>query len=305
MEKILITGGNGFIGSHLGDMLAARGNSVTLLDVNFDWHTYESSCNKIFCDVLDYQGLKDAVKTADVIVHLAAVSRVEDGEMDPNRCMSVNLDGTRNVIRVVCEGGKYLIFASSKEVYGDLDVFPVKEESQKRPISTYARSKFLAEQLVTDAGGTKDLRYVITRLSSVFGSLRDRNERVVPTFVRQAFSGEGITIHGGQQLMDFNFVDDVVDVLSLIVEEIRDVIGEDYNIVTGHSVTALELAQLVKRYTGSQSPLIFQNEKEFYVHKFLADPSKINSIIRGKTKLRVVEEGLDIYIQKVLNHKFP
>lgn len=296
--NVLITGGNGFIGSHLAESFANRGHSVTSLDLRFDGNTRDSGARKIIGDILDYWTVFEAARFSDLTVHLAAVSRVEDGERDPMKCVAVNLHGARNVIKVASQQGKALIFASSREVYGDPKVFPVREETPKQPKSVYGRTKLAAEEMLMEAGRANGLRYVITRLSNVFGSMRDRTERVVPTFVRQAISGEGITIHGGQQSMDFTLIDDVSETLTTLAENFDAVQGQDYNIVTGRSHSILELATMVKEQTRSMSRLSFEDERKSYAHKFLADPSKIKSFLNGRRSVRGIDEGLEIYVRR-------
>jgi UDP-glucose 4-epimerase len=301
MKSVLITGGNGFIGSHLGELLAKEGRFVTLLDLRFDWHSIGLDCNKVVCDVLNRPGIEAAAEDVDAIIHLAAVSRVEDGEKDPQRCMSVNVEGTKNVVNIAAKGHIPLVLVSSREVYGNATRLPITEGSQKRPLSMYARSKLEVERLATRAREESRLQFVILRLSNVYGSVRDREERVIPTFVRQASAGQDITIHGGSQSVDFTFVDDVVRAISQLALKVGELEGEDYNIVTGHSITVNDLALLAKEYTNSRSAFAIQGERGYFAHEFAADPTKINGFLRrsGNPTLRPVEEGLGIYVQRV------
>jgi nucleoside-diphosphate-sugar epimerase len=299
LSKVLITGGNGFVGSHVADRLLARGNFVRLLDLNFDWHSADSSAERVVCDVLDYNGLRRAAESVDAILHLAAVSRVEDAERDPERCIRVNVGGTMNVIRVARETSKALVFASSREVYGDAEALPVNEETPKRPLSAYARSKLAAENLLAEAGMTEGLRYTIVRLSNVFGSPRDRRERVVPTFVRQALAGQPLTIHGGAQCMDFTFIDDVADAVASIAENPDRSTGEDYNVVSGRSHTVIELARMVRRYTRSKSEFTFEEPRAYYAGRFIASAAKIDALAERQNSVRGLDEGLPLCIDRV------
>jgi nucleoside-diphosphate-sugar epimerase len=299
MKNILITGGNGFVGSHLSDALSVRGHTITLVDLTFDLHTADSKARKVVCDVLDYENLRDASKDAEITVHLAGISRVEDGEKAPEECRRVNLGGTRNVVRIASEERKGLVFASSREVYGNADALPVDEDSPKQPVSVYAQSKLSSEELLAEAGRTGRFPYMIARLSNVYGSTRDRPERVVPTFVRQALSGEGLTIQGGSQTADFTFIDDVAEALARFAESVRMISGESYNIVTGHSYSIVELAEMVKRLTRTRSQFEFQDGKDYYAKEFSADPTKVRAYLGGKVRLRGLEEGLELYLQRV------
>ena len=276
---------------------------MTLLDLGFDWHTEGLDCKKVVCDVLDQRGIETATGDADVVVHLAAVSRVEDGERDPQRCSLVNVEGTRNVVRMATKAQLPLVLVSSREVYGNVTNLPITEGSPKQPISTYARSKLEAERLAIRARKESRLRYVILRLSNVYGSVRDRKERVIPTFVSQASENHDITIHGGTQSMDFTFVDDVVRAISQIVAGVDGVGGDDFNVVTGHSITVADLARLVKELTHSSSTFAFQKERGYFAHEFVADPTKIRDFLKGNGDfaLRPVEEGLGVYVQRAIH----
>jgi nucleoside-diphosphate-sugar epimerase len=299
LSRVLITGGNGFVGSHVARCLLARGNEVRLLDLSFDWRSAGSSAEKVSCDVLDYDGVRSAAESVDAIVHLAAVSRVEDAERDPETCATVNVRGTANVVRVARETSKALVFASSREVYGDAERFPVDEETPKRPLSVYARSKLAAENLVAEAGRREGLRCTIVRLSNVFGSPRDRRERVVPTFVRQALAGHPLTIHGGAQCMDFTFIDDVAEVIASIAENPDPWRGEDYNVVSGRSHSVIDLARMVLRYTHSKSDFCFEKERSFYARRFVGSSAKLDSMVGRRGAVRGLNEGLPLYVDRV------
>src|SRR5438093_11444301 len=140
MSRILITGGNGFIGSHLAEKLLARGDSVALLDLKFNANTRFLDCEKIRGDIRDYQTVRQAVDGKDAVIHLAAVSRVAWGQQDPFNCWLTNQVGTINVLEACnnAESNPVLLEASSRDVYGQPLYRPLNDGHQTRPTSRYA-----------------------------------------------------------------------------------------------------------------------------------------------------------------------
>src|SRR5438445_9929547 len=143
ISKILRTGGNGFIGSHLAEKLLARGDSVSLLDLKFNTNTRFLDCDKIRGDIRDYEIVRKAVDGKDAVFHLAAVSRVAWGQEDPFNCWLTNQVGTINVLEAStrAESKPVLLEASSREVYGEPIYLPVNECHTKRQKSVYGFTK--------------------------------------------------------------------------------------------------------------------------------------------------------------------
>lgn len=300
--RILVTGGNGFIGSHLADELISQGFKVTLLDLSFDDNTKHLDCEKVSGDILNPDYLS-SLPGYDVTVHLAAISRVEIGQEKPSECMKVNVQGTLNVVRAVSKNSGVLVYGSSREVYGQPSRNPVREDDPKAPISIYGVSKLGAEGLVECFSRSHGLRYVIVRFSNVYGSPRDLPERVTPRFMKLAFSGEPITVHWGKQALDFNFIDEVIKGLATAVklagENDSDVISNDFNLVSGKAVSILTLARAVKRVCNSKSEIAVEERRgDFDVTRFLGDPTKSRRHLGYKPRL-ALEEGLKIYGDRI------
>src|SRR6266571_2588203 len=188
MDRVLITGGNGFIGSHLAERLEELGHSVTLFDVHFNGNTTSLRGPKIRGDIRDYPVVKDAVAGHDAVFHLAAVSRVAWGQMDPYTCWTTNQLGTLNVLEACrkSESRPLLFYASSREVYGEPQYLPVDENHPKKPLSVYGMTKLCAERACgsySDPSLSPAVNPVIFRFSNVYGSERDLPERVIRRFV--------------------------------------------------------------------------------------------------------------------------
>ncbi len=304
--KILITGGNGFIGSHLADVLMDRGYEITLLDAVFTRNTKHLKCEKIVGDVCNIEILKNATDGHDVIVHLAAVSRVEWGQKDPEKCLSVNVLGTLNAIKASLRNKSVFVYVSSREVFGEPQNSPVKEEDPKKPISVYGVSKLTSELLNNTYALTSDLKYTILRYSNVYGSPRDLPERVIPRFMDAALSGQPLTVYGGDQILDFNFIDDVVQGTVSVVEKAVDgdprIVNNDINLVSGRGTSISQLAKIILQVTKSDSEIIVSDKRSYDVSNFVGDTGKAYCLL-GYKPSHSLKEGLNIYRRRLQEEK--
>ena len=302
--RVLITGGNGFIGSHLAESMLSRGHSVVLMDLKFGQNTAELSCDKIVGDVSDINSFKRVPTDFDLIFHAAAVSRVEWGELDPEKCLKTNVLGTMNTVTWVAGQvhPPQLVFASSREVYGDPTVFPVTEQHPRNPVSIYGVSKTTAEDLIKHWASSKALKYTIVRLTNVFGSTRDLPERAIPNFVHKAIRNEPLVINGGEQVIDFIYYEDVINDLIQLFEFVQaknaKCTNTVFNLATGEGHSIRQLAELVRKLTNSSSTLTIVPRRDYDVRKFIGDSSKAQEAlhIRPRTDL---EKGLEKYIMQV------
>jgi nucleoside-diphosphate-sugar epimerase len=303
ISKILITGGNGFIGSHLAEKLQAGGDSVSLLDLKFNSNSRLLDCEKIRGDIRDYQTVKMAVDGKDAVIHLAAVSRVAWGQQDPFNCWLTNQVGTVNVLEACrkAESRPVLLEASSREVYGEPLYLPVNEGHPKRPKSVYGLTKLCAERACLSYSDTSGLdrsvNHVIMRFSNVYGSERDLPERVIPKFMNKALRGEDIILYGGEQILDFTFIDDTISgimkLASTCLEGDSSIFGEDFHFVTGRGVSVSELANMIVSLVGSRSKVIHGASNSFEVRKFVGDLTKSHKILGYEPRVSL-EHGLRI-----------
>lgn len=303
--NILITGGNGFIGSNLAERLLNRGDSVTLFDLQFTTNTLKVNCEKIIGDVKDYASIAKAMIDKDVVFHFAAVSRVAWGEQDPLLCWQTNLMGTINVLEAcrTLDPTPQMFYASSREVYGDPQYFPVDESHPKQPKSLYGLSKQAAEQACLSYFDMYGLPVVIFRFSNVYGGIRDLPERVIPKFMHQALANTDIQLYGGEQILDFTFIDDTVNGImatySHVCEKGQDALGEAFHFVTGRGVSVSQLAHMIVDEVTSASNILTIAPKRFDVHKFIGDPAKAYRTI-GYRPTTQLEDGLRVLKEKML-----
>jgi len=291
--KVLITGGNGFIGSHLAEKLIDQGDEVVLFDNVFNGNSKGIKCRKITADIRDYAAVRGAVNGIDAVIHFAAVSRVAWGQERPRECIETNSVGTANVLEAVREAGNsaYVFLGSSREVYGEPESLPVNETHTKNPISIYGISKLSGEKLAVSYRKYFKTKIVIFRFSNVYGSQRDLPERVVPNFVISAIRNNPLKINGGTQVLDFTFLGDTIDGIIRALKDREKIEGGDFHFVTGRGTSVKELADMVLKASGSSSVVEVKGDKSFDVRKFVGDYSKAKAVL-GWIPKTSLEEGL-------------
>ena len=223
-RHVLITGSHGLIGTALGVELEKAGYAVERLDLRGG----EGSRG----DILDRAAVERAIDGCIGVVHLAAVSRVIDGERAPEVCWRTNVDGTRNVIEAALAELRrpWVIYASSREVYGQPGALPASEDAALAPVNIYGRSKVAAEDLTAKA----DLVTAIVRFSNVYGWVGDHADRVVPAFARQAAAGLPLRVDGSGHTFDFTHLDDTVrGVLAVVAQLVAGYVHTCALLVTG------------------------------------------------------------------------
>lgn len=287
VRPIVITGSAGLIGTALIQRLTRCGRSVVGLDVR-------QGVAALTADILDWNPTSDGLTEIEGIIHLAAVSRVIDAEVDPLRCVQVNVDGTRRLLEIASTSRKrpWFLYASSREIYGQQNAMPVAENADARPINIYAKSKWVAEGLVNAARVT-GLRTGIMRFSNVYGAVRDHATRVVPAFVAQALANKPLRIEGSHHTFDFTYIDDVADAIVRLVEymDSTNTAPPPLHFVTGRATTLGELAGLTIALTDSSAICEDAPPRNFDVAHFVGDPAYSASLLRWSAE-HSLEQGL-------------
>ena len=309
ISRVLITGGNGLIGSHLAEKLEDAGDSVALLDLKFNSNTQSLNCEKLHGDIRDYPTVRKAVDGKDAVFHFGAVSRVAWGQEDPFNCWLTNQIGTLNVLEACrkTDSRPVLLEASSREVYGEPLYLPVNEDHPKNPKSVYGVTKLSAERACLsysdESNIARPVNCVIMRFSNVYGSERDLPERVVPKFMNKALRGEDLALYGGEQILDFTFIDDTVSGImkaySASLKSDAGIFGEAFHFVTGRGVSVSELARMIIDIVGSGSKIIHEPSNSFEVRKFIGDPSKAEKILGYKPTVNL-EHGLRALMDRMV-----
>ncbi|RLF10811.1 MAG: epimerase [Thermoprotei archaeon] len=257
--SVLVTGGAGYIGSALVSELLDNGYEVISIDdlSRGDYRHLEDRANDSrlkpivgdICDIVKLEKIVKEAKHVDAIFHLAAVPGLKLCQANPLKAIMTNICGTYNVLEVAKKFKiDKVIFTSSAAVYGDPLKVPLEETHPKRPKNLYGITKLAAELLLINYYQEHNLPIVILRLGNVYGlGLFTYWESVIPKFVRQALSGEALTIFGtGEQTRDFIHVQDVVKALKLALDA-EDVAGEIFNVGTGEPVSVNTVAEMVSK----------------------------------------------------------
>lgn len=249
---VVVTGGAGFIGSHLVDKLVARGYMVRVID-NLSLGN-ENNVNKGADfwrkDIRNLGKIKPLFKNVDYVFHCAAMPRIQPSIKNPNESFTNNLLGTHNVLMAAKEAGvKRVIYSGSSSVYGDQCISPLAETLIPNPKNPYALHKLMAEQLCLKFTEWHDLPTVCLRYFNVYGERQPTEgayATVVGIFLRQKERGEPLTIVGdGRQRRDFTYVNDVTEANWMAMKSFR-VVGEVINVGTGRNHSINELADLIE-----------------------------------------------------------
>ena len=293
--KILVTGGAGFIGHHLANRLAEH-HTVVVYDNLYTGDSRRLNYNIGFVKgyLMDLTHLSKASRDADVIYHLAAISRVLESVKHPRLCFDTNVTGTFNVVEVAQEHNCKIIYASSREVYGDAQYLPVDEEHPLNPKNPYGASKLAGEIMIRAMAATYEMQYAIIRLANVYG--KGDFSRVIPTFLHNIKEGKDLVIYGSpSKIVDFIHVNDVVDALIACL----DVDEQTMNIGSGVGTTLGELADIFKSFnTSTKVRVVEGNTCE--VDRYIANIDKARNHIDFKPSIKL-REGIHELIEDTLS----
>jgi len=292
---ILITGSAGVIGSALTDALEAIGETVVPLDLNARNRAHRG-------DVRNPEDVRRAISPCRGVIHLAAFSRVVWGERDPQLCRSTNVDGTRSVIDAAIASLRkpWVLFASSREVYGQAASLPATEETPLFPINEYGWSKVEGERIVQGAREA-GLKASVMRLSNVYGSSSDHRNRVIPAFVRAAMRGDTLRVDGSDRTFDFTYIDDTIQGLVALIGLLdRKPAPPPIHLTSGVPTRLGDLAARVVDLARSNSRMIECAPQPFDCRHFHGDSQRAQSLIGWKARV-TLREGLARFIQDLRN----
>lgn len=299
MARYLVTGGAGFIGSHLTEALRSRGDEVRVVDnlstgklANL---AHVSGVEFVNGDVADLDVARAAVRDVDFVLHQAAIPSVPRSVADPVRSNKANVDGTLNILVAARDAGvKRLVFAGSSSVYGSAPGLPKDESMPTAPMSPYALQKLASELYCQMFYRLYGLETVVTRYFNVFGPRQDPGSPysgVISLFVTALSAGKRPMVHGdGGQTRDFTYVANVVDgVLKAVAAP--GVAGEVFNLATNHRVSLLDLLETLAREMGVTAAPEFGDARTGDVRDSLADIGKARRLL-GYEPVVPFAEGL-------------
>jgi UDP-glucose 4-epimerase len=297
LARYLVTGGAGFIGSHLCDALAAAGHELVVLDDLSSGHLSNLAGHEGRIEIVEGDvagGALDRIEAPlDAVVHLAALISGHDSLRDPDSYIKANVNGLLRVIDFAASRKvRRIVFASSSTVYGDTGLEAIGENVLPAPITVYAASKLLGEQLLAMYGRLHGFSHCSLRFFNVYGprqSIDHPYANVTCKFSHAAATGAPINLYGdGQQTRDFVFVDDVVRSLLLVLNDSPSVC---YNIGTGAETSINDLIGALQRLAGSELTVCQQPPWPNDVRRVAADLSRARREL-GYAPQVGIEEGL-------------
>lgn len=284
-SKVVVTGGAGFIGSHLVDRLAADGAGEIVAVDNFHRgrpehlarHQANPAVRLVAADIRDAAAIAALCAGADTVYHLAAQSNVMGAVTDLSYSFGANVAGTVNVLEAARACGvRRVVFTSSREVYGEVERLPVREEAPLSAKNAYGASKAAGELYARVFQTTYGVETSVLRLGNVYGA-RDRG-RVIPLWFAAAAAGSELLVYGGQQLIDFVHVDQVVE--ALVRAAAAELGGLPVNVASGQGTPILALAERILALPGVASRLNLQPARSVEVARFTAEVTRMRELLQ-------------------------
>jgi len=300
LAKVLVTGGCGFIGSHVVDELLNRDHDVVIVD-NLSTGKLENILQRAKdvelreCDIRDSGAVKEAMRGVDVVFHEAALGSVPGSIADPTTTHEVNVTGTLNVLTAARDAGsKRVVFASSSSIYGDTPDLPKIESMRPMPLSPYAVSKLAGEAYMYAFARAYGIETISLRYFNVFGPRQDPASKyaaVIPKFIETLMHGDTPMIYGdGTQTRDFTYVDNVV-MANMLAMDTPGVSGDAVNIGGNRQISLNELLAMLAGLIGVGPKPEYGPAREGDVKHSYADCTAANRLLKYEPRTSV-EEGL-------------
>ena len=300
MASYLVTGGAGFIGSHVVEKLLQEGENVRVID-NFstgkkeNLEPFSQKIELIDADIKDMVSVKRAVNDVDYVVHVAAQRSVPLSIDDPIGCNNNNINATLNILLASRDAGvKRVVFVSSSSVYGNQDVFPQSETLPPCPISPYAASKLAGEYYCSVFHTVYGLETVSLRYFNVFGPRQDPKSQyanVIPLFINAALRNKPVEIHGdGLQSRDFTYISDTVRA-TLLAAKAPQAAGYSFNVGNGETHSIMDIVHGIEEITGRPLRYSHTEPRKGDPRCTMADISKAKKFL-GYTAKVSFKEGL-------------
>ena len=303
--RYVVTGGAGFIGSHITEKLVERSDIVTVIDnmntgKEKNLESVKGKINFIKADILDVDLLEDVTKDVDGVFHQAALASVQDSFDKPDEYHNVNVNGTKNILKLSKKYGFKVVYASSSSVYGNPTRIPIKESDEKNPINPYAETKLKKEELAIRYS-EMGVKVIGLRYFNVFGKGQSKEYAgVLKLFLERIRDELSPKINGdGTQFRDFVHVSDVVNANIMSMDS--DVAYGFFNVGTNTSITILDVAKTIIEYSGLDIEPTFGPALNGDVHGTVANIDLIKKEIGWKPTIMLVDWIKDIISSKKFN----
>ena len=303
--KYVVTGGAGFIGSHITEKLVERHDTVTVIDnmntgKEKNLELIKDKINFVKGDILDANLLEDITKDVDGVFHQAALASVQESFDKPDEYHNVNVNGTENILKLSKKYGFKVVYASSSSVYGNPIRIPIKESDEKNPINPYAETKLQKEGLAIRYS-EMGVKVIGLRYFNVFGKRQSKEYAgVLKLFLERISQELPPKINGdGTQFRDFVHVHDVVNANIMLMD--NDITSGFFNVGTNTSITILELAKNIIEYSKLDMEPIFEPGLKGDVHGTIANIDLIRKEIGWKPSIMLIDWVKDIISSKKFN----
>lgn len=300
--KFVVTGGAGFIGSHIAKFLVKNNHDVHVIDdlsrgTMNNLHEIENMINFSKIDISNYEDLDSVIEKIDGIFHQAALASVPQSFKEPEKYHKVNVIGTENIFKIGKKFNAKVVFASSSSVYGDQTTFPIKENANKKPLNPYGQTK-LDDEILASKYAKEGLRVIGLRYFNVFGIGQNPSYAgVIPQFIEKLSKHESPIIEGdGNQIRSFTFIDDVVRANYLAFES--DIDNDFFNIATKKMTSIKELAGLLITMSELDLKPIHNKPRQGDIKKSYADISKATKLLGWNPEISL-ENGLKKIFPKI------
>ena len=303
MKNVLITGADGFIGSHLTEMLVAKGYNVKALSQynsfnNWGWLEYINYKNNIEIfsgDIRDFNFCKSITRDVDMIFHLAALIAIPFSYIAPDSYVETNIKGTLNICQAAKENGiSRLIHTSTSEVYGTAQYVPIDEKHPLQPQAPYSATKISADAMAMSFYNSFNLPVTIARPFNTYGP-RQSARAIIPTIITQIATGKKeIKLGDTSPTRDFNYVEDCCRAFIMLAES-EKTIGETINIGSNSEISIGETLKMIKELMASEVSFVNDKQrnrpKKSEVFRLWCDNKKINELVGYKPKINI-QDGL-------------
>ena len=284
--KYLVTGGAGFIGSHITKALVKRGDSVIVLDnlitgKEDNLELVKEKIEFVRNDILNFELLDELTRSVDGVFHQAALASVQDSYNKPEKYFDVNVKGTENILKLAKKNNFKVVYASSSSVYGNPERIPIKEEDSKNPINPYAETKLQKEELAKKYSKI-GIKIIGLRYFNVFGKGQSKEYAgVLKLFLERIRDGLPPKINGdGTQFRDFVYVEDVANANIMSMDS--NVNHDFFNVGTNTSITILDLAKTIIKFSDLEIEPLFGPELKGDVKRTVADIDLIKDKVGWK-----------------------
>lgn len=285
MKTILITGHEGLVGRHLWTHLKILGYQLKGIDL-----IAKEKC--FLGDITNKKALQKAMDNCEGIVHLAGVSRVIWAEKAPDLCWRTNAQASINLLELATKNKKqpWVLVASSREVYGEPNKFPVHESFPLAPINVYGRAKVVMEEAALEARRSGIITAVV-RLANVYGCTQDHHDRVLPAFCRAAACGDELRVDGSEHTFDFTHINDTVDGILRVIAKLERGTEDlpPVHLLPGIATTLGEAAKMAVNAANSSSSINEAPSRNYDVARFIGDSSLAKRLLGWEAKITPAE----------------